>query len=171
MVSLQKKFLLVVIDYFFKWVKAEPLARITEGAMIQFLWKNIICQYGIPRKLISDNGPQFQGYRIKEWCQNLWIEQAFTSITHPQANGQGEVTNRILVQGLITKLEAVQRNWVEELLRVLWAYHTIIRSSIGETPFCMVYETEVIITVEILVESARVQVYDPSIMTSWEEPN
>lgn len=43
MAPLQKKFLLVVVDYFSKWVEAEPLAKITENVVILFLWKNIIC--------------------------------------------------------------------------------------------------------------------------------
>ncbi|KAL0449180.1 UNVERIFIED_CONTAM: hypothetical protein Slati_1474400 [Sesamum latifolium] len=44
----QKKFLLVAIDYFTKWVEAEPLARITEGEIMKFIWKNIICRFGLP---------------------------------------------------------------------------------------------------------------------------
>ncbi|KAL0303216.1 UNVERIFIED_CONTAM: hypothetical protein Sradi_6189700 [Sesamum radiatum] len=39
----QRKFLLVAIDYFTKWVEAEPFARTTEGEVIKFIWKNIIC--------------------------------------------------------------------------------------------------------------------------------
>ncbi|XP_074577859.1 uncharacterized protein LOC141834411 [Curcuma longa] len=55
----QKKFLLVAVDYFSKWVEAEALARITEDVVIKFLWKNIVCRYGIPCRLVSDNGWQF----------------------------------------------------------------------------------------------------------------
>ncbi|KAL0462516.1 UNVERIFIED_CONTAM: hypothetical protein Slati_0139200 [Sesamum latifolium] len=44
----QKKFLLVAIDYFTKWVEAETLARITEGKVMKFIWKNIICRFGYP---------------------------------------------------------------------------------------------------------------------------
>ncbi|XP_073120616.1 uncharacterized protein [Henckelia pumila] len=61
----QKKFLLVAIDYFSKWVEAEPLARITEGDVLNFLWKNIVCRYRVPRRLISDNGRQFQEAKIQ----------------------------------------------------------------------------------------------------------
>ncbi|KAL0373590.1 UNVERIFIED_CONTAM: hypothetical protein Sradi_3274700 [Sesamum radiatum] len=57
----QRKFLLVAIDYFSKWVEAEPLARITEGEVMKFIWKNIVCRFGIPREIISDNDRQFQG--------------------------------------------------------------------------------------------------------------
>ncbi|XP_042404517.1 uncharacterized protein LOC121994602 [Zingiber officinale] len=83
----QKRFLLVPVDYFFKWVEVEALARITEGAVIQFLWKNILCKFDISHKLISDNGRQFQGRRIRDWCKGFGISQAFTYVIYPQRNG------------------------------------------------------------------------------------
>ncbi|KAL0445281.1 UNVERIFIED_CONTAM: hypothetical protein Slati_2250800 [Sesamum latifolium] len=46
----QRKFLLIAIDYFTKWVEAEPLARITEGEVMKFIWKNIVCRFGVPRE-------------------------------------------------------------------------------------------------------------------------
>ncbi|XP_073130111.1 uncharacterized protein [Henckelia pumila] len=64
----QKKFLLVAVDYFSKWVEVEPLEKITEEAVLGFIWKNIVCRFGLPRKLVSDNGRQFQGKKIKDWC-------------------------------------------------------------------------------------------------------
>ena len=52
----QLKFLVISIDYFTKWVEAKPLATITERSIRTFVWRNIICRYGIPRVLVSDNG-------------------------------------------------------------------------------------------------------------------
>ncbi|KAL0427764.1 UNVERIFIED_CONTAM: Retrovirus-related Pol polyprotein from transposon opus [Sesamum latifolium] len=152
----QRKFLLVAIDYFTKWVEAEPLTRITEGEVMKFIWKNIVCHFGIPKELISDNGRQFQGRRIQEWCQDLHIRQRFTTVAHPQANGQVEVTNRILVQGIKRILERVGENWAEELTSVLWAYRTTPRGSTGEIPFSLVYGTESIIPAELGITSHRV---------------
>ncbi|KAL0417081.1 UNVERIFIED_CONTAM: hypothetical protein Slati_3540000 [Sesamum latifolium] len=121
----QRKFLLVAIDYFTKWVEAEPLARITEG-------------------------------ETEEWCQGLYIRQKFTTVAHPQANGQVEVTNRILVQGIKRRLERIGGNWAEELTSVLWAYRTTPRGSTGESPFSLVYGTEAIIPAELGLPSHRV---------------
>ena len=59
MVMWQLKFLVVGIDYFTKWVEAKPLATIMEKNVCSFIWKSIICQFGIPMVLISDNGKQF----------------------------------------------------------------------------------------------------------------
>ena len=50
------KFLVVGIDYFIKWVETEPLAKITQQNVKNFVWKNIVCIFGVPRVLVSDNG-------------------------------------------------------------------------------------------------------------------
>ncbi|KAL0434465.1 UNVERIFIED_CONTAM: hypothetical protein Slati_2780800 [Sesamum latifolium] len=152
----QRKFLSVAIDYFTKWIKAEPLARITEGEVMKFIWKNIVCRFGIPREIISDNGRQFQGRRIQEWCQGLRIKQRFTIVAHPQSNGQVEVTNRILVQGIKRRLERVGENWTEEITSVLWAYRTTPRGSTEKSPFSLVYGTEAIIPAELGMPSHRI---------------
>lgn len=44
----QRKFLIVAVDYFTKWVEAEPLAKISEKEVINFLWKHVVCRFGIP---------------------------------------------------------------------------------------------------------------------------
>ena len=55
----QLKFLIIGIDYFTKWVKVEALATITEENVRNFVWRSIICKFGIPRVLVSDNGKKF----------------------------------------------------------------------------------------------------------------
>ncbi|XP_042465843.1 uncharacterized protein LOC122048323 [Zingiber officinale] len=156
----QRRFLLVAVDYFSKWVEAEALAWITEDAVIQFLWKNILCQFGIPHKLVSDNGRQFQGHRIQAWCKGFDITQVFTSVAYPQRNGQTEVINREIVRGLKVKLDHVGGNWVEELPSILWAYRTTPRESTGLTPFHLVYGNEAVVPIEIGVPSVRRILYD-----------
>ena len=53
----QKKFLLVATDYFSKWVEAEAYASIKDRDVKRFVWKNIVCRFGIPRTIIADNDP------------------------------------------------------------------------------------------------------------------
>ena len=55
----QKKFLLVATDNFSKWVKVEAYANIKDKYVTKFVWKNIICRFGISQAIITDNGPQF----------------------------------------------------------------------------------------------------------------
>ena len=83
----QLKFLVVGIDYFTKWVEAETLAIIIEKNIRSFFWKNIICRYGIPRVLVSDNGKQFNNNAFRDFCSELGIKNHYLSHAHPQANG------------------------------------------------------------------------------------
>ena len=66
-------FLLVAIDYFTKWVKAKALATITEAKVQNFVWRNIICKFDIPRTIILDNGRQFENQAFKSFCSGLGI--------------------------------------------------------------------------------------------------
>uniref|UniRef100_A0A2N9GZZ4 Uncharacterized protein n=1 Tax=Fagus sylvatica TaxID=28930 RepID=A0A2N9GZZ4_FAGSY len=83
----QLKFLVVAIDYFTKWVKAEPLATITKRNIQSFVWKAVICRFGIPRVLVSDNEKQFDNPRFRQFSQELDIHNHYSSPGHPQANG------------------------------------------------------------------------------------
>ena len=84
-----------------------------------FVWKNIICRFGIPLAIILDNGRQFDSQGFREFCSNLGIKNQFSSPGHPQANGHTEVTNRMLLKIIKTKLDEAKGAWPEELPNVL----------------------------------------------------
>ncbi|GJX82375.1 reverse transcriptase domain-containing protein [Tanacetum coccineum] len=60
------KFLIVAIDYFTKWIKAKPVATITRNQIKKFVWDNIVCRFGLPEEIISDNGKQFEDNPFKD---------------------------------------------------------------------------------------------------------
>uniref|UniRef100_A0A2N9ERP1 Integrase catalytic domain-containing protein n=1 Tax=Fagus sylvatica TaxID=28930 RepID=A0A2N9ERP1_FAGSY len=154
------KFLVVAIGYFTKWVEAEPLATITEKNIQSFVWKEVICRFGIPRVLVSDNGKQFDNPRFRQFSQELGIQYHYSSPGHPQANGQVEVTNRSLLKLIKTRLEGAKGLWPEELPSILWAYRTTVRIPMGETPFRMTYGNEAVVPVEIGLTTLRTSTYD-----------
>ena len=57
--SRQKHFVLVLTDYFTKWIEVEAFANVTEKEVQRFIWKNIICHHGLPYEIVTDNGSQF----------------------------------------------------------------------------------------------------------------
>ena len=155
----QLKFLVVGIDYFTKWVEAEPLATIMEKSIRTFVWRKIICRYGIPRVLVSNNGKQFDNNAFKDFCSELGIKNHYSSPAHPQANGQVEVTNRTLLKIIKTQLEGAKGIWLDELPSILWAYRIIARTPTGETPFQLAYDADAVIPVEVGLTSYRVENY------------
>ncbi|XP_071714536.1 uncharacterized protein [Rutidosis leptorrhynchoides] len=96
-----------------------------------------------------DNGTQITGNPFHSWCEELNIKQTFTSVAHPQANGQCEVTNRDIVAGIKARLGHCRIGWVDELPKVLWENRTTPKPSTGETLFSLVYGTEAVVPTEI----------------------
>ena len=156
----QLKFLVVGINYFTKWVEAEALATITEKNVRSFVWRCIICRFGIPRVLISDNGRQFNNESFRDFCSQLGIKNHYSSPAHLQATGQVEVINRSLLKIIKTRLEGAKGIWPEELPSILWAYRMTARTPTGETPFRLTYGSEAVIPAEVGITSYRVHNHD-----------
>ncbi|XP_031112204.1 uncharacterized protein LOC116016181 [Ipomoea triloba] len=138
----RKKYVIVAIDYFTKWVEAKALATITSQQCQKFLWKNVITRFGVPVQLITDNGTQFDSRPFKNFMAHLGIRHTRVAVAYPQANGQVENTNRTILDGLKKKLQTAGRGWVEELSYVLWTYRTTPRRATNETPFSLTYGFE-----------------------------
>ncbi|XP_047174666.1 uncharacterized protein LOC124842265 [Vigna umbellata] len=155
----QKKFLLVAVDYFTKWVEAEALATITAAQVQKFCWK-LICRFGLPRSIITDNGRQFIDKKLAEFFKGLGIKHVTSSVEHPQTNGQAEAMNKTIVSELKRRLGEKKGAWVDELPEVLWAYRCTPHGTTGETPFNLTYGTDAMLPVELGEPSLRRQVED-----------
>ena len=152
---------IVAVDYFTKWAEAKELAEISTTKVEKFVWENIICRFGVPQQIVTDNGTQFSSEQFQRFCTDLGIKKSFSAVDHPQANGQVEAINKIIKQNLKTKLEARKGAWVDELQKVLWAYRTTARNTTGETPFSLVYGSEAMIPAEYEVASQRRTTFNP----------
>ena len=95
-----KRYLLVDMDYFTKWVEAEPLANIKVVDAKKFVWRNIVTRFGVPRTLISDNGLQFDSRAFKRYYCELGITNRYSTPAYPQGNEQAEAFNKVIVNGL-----------------------------------------------------------------------
>ena len=133
------------------------MATITEQKIRNFVWRAIVCRFGIARALVSDNGKQFDNSKFRDFCAELGIKNYYSSPTHPQSNGQAEVTIRTVKAALKTKLEDLKGKWVEYLLEVLWAYRTTQKSATRETPFALAFGTEAVALVEVGLKSPRIE--------------
>nr|CAN78757.1 hypothetical protein VITISV_035650 [Vitis vinifera] len=151
----QKKFLLVVTDYFSKWVEAKAYASIKDKDVTKFVWKNIVCRFGIPQTIIADNGPQFDSIAFRNFCSELNIRNSYSTPRYPQSNGQVEATNKTLITALKKRLEQAKGKWVEELPGVLWAYRTTPGRPTGNTPFALAYGMNAVIPTEIGLPTIR----------------
>ena len=117
------RFLFVAIDKFTKWPEATPVVNITQGAAVAFL-RSIVYRFGVPSRIITDNGTQFTSRLLQEYCEGIVTQLCFASVAHPKRNGQAERANAEILRGLKTRtydcLKKHGANWVSELPSVLW---------------------------------------------------
>jgi hypothetical protein len=106
-------FLFIDIDTFTKWMEATPVVNITQEAAVKFL-QSIIYRFGVPQRVLTDNGTHFKGAKFLRCCADFGIHHQPSSVAHPQTNGQVELTNGLLLQGMKTRmfqdLEAKDKN-------------------------------------------------------------
>jgi hypothetical protein len=89
-------FATVALEYFTKWIEAKALAKITSGILTSFMWQRIICRFGVPSYITVNNGKQFDYTEFRNFCSELGIKLAFTSINHLESNGAVERANGLI---------------------------------------------------------------------------
>ena len=129
------KYILVVTDLFSKWVEAFPLKATDSETLATVLMDEIICRYGVPVSLHSDQGANLCSQIIDKLCATLGITRTRASAYHPQGNGQVERMNRTLKDMLAKMVEENQRNWDKILQKAVFAYRVSINESTGFTPY------------------------------------
>ena len=82
-----RRFILVAVNYFTKWVEAEALANIRDMDVKKFVWKNIVIRFRVPDSLIYDNELQFDNRAFCELCNDLGIRNRYSTPAYPQSNG------------------------------------------------------------------------------------
>ena len=153
--SKQKRYLLIMTDYFTKWVEAESYATIRSLDIQKFVWKNIICRHGLPYEIVTDNGSQFISATFENFCALWKIRLSKSTPRNPQGNGQAEATNKTILDGIKKRLEEKKGVWADELDGVLWSHRTTPRRSTGMTPFSLSHGMEAMSPAEVSIPSLR----------------
>ena len=117
----------------------------------------------MPHSIITDNGTNLSQGKVEEYCDRHGIRLDLASVAHPQANGQVEHANGLVLQGLKPRLEVPLNRaagaWVEELQSVLWSLQTTPNRSTKFTPFFLVYGAEAVLQSDLMFDSPRIQAY------------
>nr|ABA97712.1 retrotransposon protein, putative, Ty3-gypsy subclass [Oryza sativa Japonica Group] len=153
--------LFVAVDKFSKWIEAKPVITITADKARNF-FINIVHRFGVPNRIITDNGTQFTGRVFKDFCEDFGIKICYASVArvaHPMSNGQVERANGMVLQGIkarvFDRLNPYAGKWVEQLPSVLWSLRTTTSRATGQSTFFLVYGAEAMLPSEVEFESLR----------------
>ncbi|PKI50112.1 hypothetical protein CRG98_029508 [Punica granatum] len=87
-------FILMVIDYFTKWIEAITLALVIVKAVARFLKRDIIARYGVPATIITDNAKNLNNNVINELCAQFKIQHCNSTPYRPEMNDVVETANK-----------------------------------------------------------------------------
>ena len=148
--------ILVATEYFTKWEEAIPLHKATGGAVENFIKENIIVRFGVPHRIISDNGTLFANSEVRKMLKFYQIKHHCSLPYYPQGNGQAETTNKTLIKIISEMSQEYTRGWAMHLPDALWAYQSSPESAMRFSLVSLVYEMEVMSPVEVMTPSLRV---------------
>ncbi len=96
-----KRYMLVVIDRFSRWIEALPAKHKNAETVAKFLCRELIPRFGIPTRISSDSGKEFVDKTVKCVLQKLGIKQRLGCVYHPQSQGMVETANGVLKNKLL----------------------------------------------------------------------
>ena len=133
------RYIIVFVDEFSGWCETKAVTDCTAETVVDTFIELIVCRYGAPEEFVTDNGSHFDNKLVTEITAVLDTKKLFTSVYHPQANGQCERLNGTLCKILRTFVSNNPIKWAQYLPYIMYAYRTTYQKAIRSTPFQMIY--------------------------------
>jgi hypothetical protein len=132
--------ILVIVNRFSKMIHLVPtMTSLSSTELAEIYKKEVWCHHGIPRRIISDRGPQFASKFMKELCNALGIERNLSTAYHPQTDGQTEQINQEVEAYLCVFINYRQNDWSKWLPTVEFQYNNKVHSGTKHFPFFLNY--------------------------------
>ena len=145
-------YLLVVGEYFTRWMEAFPIPNQEAVTVARTLIDKYFCRFGLPEQLHSDQGKQFVSDLLKEVCRVLRIAKSRTTAYHPQSDGLVERYNRTLLSMLSTCANEHPFKWEDYVQKVCMAYNTSIQATTEYTPYYLMFGREARLPIDCMFE-------------------
>jgi ribA/ribD-fused uncharacterized protein len=130
-------YIVCFMDYFTKYPFAFPTKDQTAKTILE-CYEKVICQMGVPRVILSDQGPAFVSEEYKDTLSKMGTKPITTTPYHQQANGLVERWNQTLKNMLKSAMEVCPESWDDYVEPACFAYRTSVHPSTGQTPFAMI---------------------------------
>ena len=136
------EYMITAIDTFSKYAEAYPVRNHTAETVAKVLTDNFFTRYGMPKRILTDQGSEFESRLFKELCRHMGIEKVRTTPYKPSTNGCVERFHRTLNSMLGKVIQQSQRDWDEKVPTVMAAYRAARHESTGYSPNFVVFGRE-----------------------------
>ena len=142
------RFILVIIDHFTRWVLVEALKDAKAHSVTKTILDRWIPTHGLPRIILSDNGPHFRSKTTTQLCEKLGIRNIFSTPYHPQGNGIVEAFMKPLKKILSIQISKVGNHWDLCCASAAYAYNSTPHSTTGRSPFFLMHGFEALLPIQ-----------------------
>ena len=133
------KHILVIVDALTRYVELIPLKSKTAAECGEKFYSFFVCRYGLPEKIISDSGTEFNNAFINTLCEILGIKKVNTAVYNPASNGIVERVNRKILEVFRVTIGGDDPDWDRSLYVVMFALNNNYHSAIGTDPHAALY--------------------------------
>lgn len=128
------RYIIVVQDYFTKWPEVFATPNQEAHTVAKKLVQEVVCRYGVPMEIHSDQGRNFESGLFQEMCSLLGMHKTRTTPAHPQSDGMVERFNQTLENHLAKVVDDHQKDWDQYIPLFLMSYRSALHDSTGFTP-------------------------------------
>ena len=147
-------YILVLTDYFTKYVVCVLLERTTAEDVARAIVENCVLTFGAPDCLHTHQGACFCSKLLLEVCKIFEIEKTRTSPYHPQGNGMVERHNRVVADVISEYCANIPSSWDQMIPYLNFVYNTTVHKTTGQTPFSLVFGRECNYPIDLLLPKA-----------------
>lgn len=141
--------ILVVTDHFTRYAQAYPTRNQKALTVAKVLVDKFFIHYGLPARIHSDQGRDFESQLIKEMLRILGIRKSRTTPYHPQGDPQPERFNRTLLSMLGTLSQGKRRQWSQHVSYLVHAYNSTKCDATGYSPYYLMFGREARLPVDL----------------------
>ncbi len=157
--------IMVMTDVFSKYTWGVATRDQRAETVAQVLVSEWFCRLGVPSRIHSDQGRNFEAVVIQQLCHLYGVEKSRTTPYHPAGNGQCERFNRTLHDLLRSLPDSQKGDWPSCLPQVLFSYNSTPHQSTGESPHLLMFGQEPRLPVDFLL--GRVQEPEAGCVQRW----
>ena len=136
------RYVLVMVDCFSRWTEACPLPDKTAQSVADAFFNQVVCRFGMPIVIHSDQGREFENRIMQELCTLCGSHKTRTTPYHPESDGLVERFNRTLLMMLAMFASKNREDWDELLPPVMMAYRSSVHESTGFSPYRLMFGEE-----------------------------
>jgi transposase InsO family protein len=151
------QYILVIMDYFTRWVEAIPMKSVTSKDVVNFFKEHVIHRFGIPQTITTDGGSVFISEEFRKFAADVGIKLIRSSSYYAQANRQAEASNQSLIKLIKRKINEHPRRWHKVSSKALWAHRISCHGATKTSPYHLVYGQEDVLPWEITASSRHVE--------------